>query len=327
MAMGKNKWFIRLTFTAAAVVLTAGVLFWMYTDSKKNEKTGTEAGVNEHQYRRITVDGVDYAYNTDLITMLVLGIDTEGTDMTGQADSISLVIFDRGEKRMKLIGISRDSMVDVRVFDAVGNDRGWNTQHLALAYAFAGGREKGCLMTQEAVSRMFHGIPIIYYASANLSALPVFHDLVGEITVRIPDDDLEYLDDDLYKGNSLTLTSENVEQFVRSRNIDLEYSNAGRMKRQQIYIEAYMEKMKTLLDEDFSGMVSRMDAVFSNTVTNVGLNEVSSFAEMALKYQFDPEQDYYTVQGTDQAGEYHDEFHVDEDALQQLVLQIFYKKK
>lgn len=325
--MGKSKLIIRALIIVAALALTGGVLYWMYADNQKDAKTGTEAGSDERQYRKITVDGIDYTYNTDLITILALGIDTEGADMIGQADSISLIIFDRENERMKVLGISRDSMVPVRVFDAVGNDRGWNTQHLALAYAFAGGKEKGCLMTQEAVSKMFHDIPIIYYAAANLSAIPVFHNLVGEITVQIPDDDLEYLDDDLYKGRSLTLTSENVEQFVRSRNTDQDYSNTGRMKRQQIYMEAYLEKLKTLLNGDFSGTVSNMEDVLSNTVTNIGLNEISSFAEMALKYQFDPELDYYTVPGTDQAGEYHDEFHVDEEALQQLVLQIFYKKK
>ncbi|MDO4306344.1 MAG: LCP family protein [Eubacteriales bacterium] len=310
-----------------AMLVTGILLFWMYEDNRKDAKSGTEAADAEHQYRRIHVDGADYQYNTDLITVLLMGIDTSGEDMTGQSDFISLAVFDRGNKCIKLIEISRDSMVDVRVFDAVGNDRGWNRQHLTLAYAFAGGKEKGCLMTQEAVSRMFHGIPIVYYTAGNLSALPAFHNLVGELNVQIPDDSLEYLDESFKEGTSLTLTSENVELFVRSRDIEREYSNTGRMRRQEIYMKAYLEKLKTLLAEDFSGTVSRMEAVFSNTMTNIGLSEVSSFAEMAMEYQFDPEQDCYTVQGTDHSGEYHDEFHVDEEALQQLVLQIFYKKK
>lgn len=309
------------------LVITAGILLWLYMDNQKDAKTGTEAGETEREYRRVHVDGVDYQYNTDLIAVLLMGIDTSGQDMTGQADFLSLAVFDRENKSIKLIEISRDSMVPVRVFDAVGNDRGWNTQHLALAYAFPGGKEKGCLMTQEAVSKMFRGIPIVYYASANISALPVFHDLVGELTVQIPDDSLEYLDEKLKKGTSLTLTSDNAELFVRSRDTDREYSNTGRMRRQETYMEAYLEKLRTLLEEDFSGTVSRMEDVFSNTMTNIGLSEVSSFAEMAMKYRFDPEQDCYTVPGTDHSGTYHDEFHVDEEALQQLVLQIFYKKK
>lgn len=321
----------RLAVTAVALMFTGAGLLLMYRSSLKmdSQVSGqiSSEEISEHLYRKVTVDGVKYTYNTNLLVMLLLGIDAEGDSMIGQADSISLVVFDRGEKRIRMIGISRDSMVPVRVFDAAGNDLGWNTQHLALAYPFAGTKEKGCLLTQEAVSKMFHDIPIVYYAAANISAIPVFHDLVGEITVQVPDDDLKYLDDDLYKGNSLTLTSDNVEKFVRSRNIDQEYSNTGRMRRQKIYMEAYLEKLKILLNKDFSGLVSRMEGVFSNTVTNIGLDEISSFAEMALDYTFDPEQDYYIVQGTDQAGEYHDEFLVDEEALQQLVLQIFYKKE
>ncbi|MDO4308681.1 MAG: LCP family protein [Eubacteriales bacterium] len=334
MAMGRSrhrrrrrKQAVQAAVVIAALAITGVLLFWMYTDNRKDAKSGTETADAERRYRKINVDGVDYQYNTDLITVLLLGVDTSGQDMTGQADFISLAVFDRENESIRLIEISRDSMVDVRVFDAVGKDRGWNTQHLALAYAFAGGKEKGCLMTQEAVSRMFHGIPIVYYAAGNVSALPTFHNLVGDLTVQIPDDSLEYLDEGFKKGESLTLTSENVELFVRSRDTDQEYSNTGRMRRQETYMEAYLEKLKVLLSEDFSGTVSRMESVFSNTMTNIGLSEVSSFAEMAMEYRFDPEQDCYTVQGTDHSGEYHDEFHVDEEALQQLVLQIFYKKK
>ena len=327
MRAKKSKRLAKLAVTAAALEATGAVLFWMYTGNSSGMKTGTEAGSAERQYRKITVDGVDYTYNTDLITMLLLGIDAEDSNLVGQSDFISLLVFDRGEKRLQMIEVSRDSMVPIRIFDAVGNDLGWETQHLALAYPFGKTKEKGCLLAQEAVSKMFHGIPVIYYGAANLSALPAFQNLVGEITIQIPDDTLEYLDDDLNKGDSLTLTSENVEQFVRARDTEQEFSNTGRMKRQKLYMEAYLEKLKILLGEDFSGTVSRMKSVFSNTVTNIGLDEISSFAEMALKYEFDPETDFYTVQGTDQAGKYHDEFLVDEEALQQLVLQIFYRKK
>ena len=310
-----------------ALIATGGALFWMYSDSREGEKTGTEKGEAERQYREVTVDGQDYVYNTDLVTVLALGIDAEKGSMSGQADSISLVVFDRGEERIRVIGISRDSMVPVRVFDALGNSLGWDTQHLALSYAYGHTGTKGCLLAQEAVSKMFHGIPIIYYGAANLSALPEFHDLVGEITIRLPEEMKGELDDDLYNGDTLSLTSENVERFLRERDTGKEFSNTGRMERQKLYIGAYLEKLKGLLEEDFSGMLSRMEAVLPDTVTNIRLNEVSSFAEMALEYGFDPETDYYTVRGTDRSGAYHDEFLVDEDALQQLVLEIFYRKK
>lgn len=323
----RRRRLFRLVVTVVAVLATAGILFWMSEDNRKDLKTGTEAGEAERQYRKVTVDGEEYRYNTDLITVLLLGIDAKDSSMEGQSDAISLMVFDREEKRIRMIGISRDSMVPIRVFDAMGNDLGWDTQHLALAYAFGQTKDLGCLLAQEAVSKMFHGIPIVYYGAANLSALPVFQDLLGEITVRIPDDSLEFADDDLKEGDTLTLTSENVEQFVRARDIETDFSNAGRMRRQKLYVEACLEKLKKLLKEDFSGTVSCMEGVFSNTVTNISLDEVSSFAEMSLEYEFDPEQDYYIVEGTDQTGAYHDEFLVDEDALQQLVLQIFYRKK
>ena len=61
----------------------------MYEWSREGIRTGTESGEPERAYRRITVDGVDYQYNTDLITILLLGIDARDGGMSGQSDAIT----------------------------------------------------------------------------------------------------------------------------------------------------------------------------------------------------------------------------------------------
>ena len=321
---------LKILSIIAAVICVVFILIYMKNDSEsKINFLSTEPvmGTGMTEYRKVEVNGKEYKYNTDIISMLCLGIDAQDAGMTGQSDALMLILFDRGEKRMKVIGISRDSMVPIRVFDALGSEIGWDTQQLALAYAYGRTKEKGCFLSLEAVSRMLQGIPVIYYSAANISTIPLFHDVVGEITVQVPEIDENYSDMNIIGGELLTLTSANVEEFIRTRDTEQMYSNKGRMQRQKVYIEAYLDRMKTLLEKDFENTLKKLENVYGNVITNVGVNEIPTFAEMILTYEFDPEKDYFIVEGEDREGKYHDELYVDEEALEQLIMQIFYKER
>ena len=72
----------------------------------------------------IRYNGKVYEYNDKLMTFLVMGIDKQGevsesksaTD-GGQADAIFLVVANPDEKKLSLIGINRDTMVDINAVD------------------------------------------------------------------------------------------------------------------------------------------------------------------------------------------------------------------
>lgn len=310
----------------AAVVLVAAVLILLYHNHQSNLRTEEVGTTNEHAHRRIEVDGKQYVYNSDLISLLVLGVDTTELDDRGQTDAIYLVVLDRGEEKIKIISISRDAMVPIRLFDANGKDLGWETQHLALAYSFGSTAERGCLLVEETVSRMFFNVPMVYYAAADISLLPRIQNLVGKLEVVVPNASLEYLDQGYDAGSTVVITDENVEQFVRSRDTEQDFSNDGRMERQKAYIEAYLAQLKERLASDFSGVVSDLSGILPRTSTNIDLTEITNFANMLLDYEFSDE-DYYILEGESQSGMFHDEFIVDEAALQELALKIFYKEE
>ena len=48
---------------------------------------------------------------------------------------------------------------------------------------------------------------------------------------------------------------------------------------------------------------------------------------MLLSYSYDSNSDFYTLQGENKTGELHDEFEVDQEALQQLVVELFYEEE
>lgn len=322
--MRKSKWLpIGLVLLAAVLVIAALLVLGRRNQGETSSETSTEG----QSYRTKEVDGVRYRYNSDLLTLLFLGIDSSDGQMHGQSDAIDLVIFDRKEETIKILSISRDSMVPIQVFNAENENLGWERQHLALASSYGSTGERGCLLATEAVSRMLGEIPVVYYGAADISSIASFQELVGELRIPLPDDFIGLPEDIPVENGAAVIVPENAERFVRVRNIEEKFSNDARMERQQLYIDAYMEKLRQMLDEDFNTIVGRMKNLFPLVLCNISIEEVTTFAEMLLEYQFDSSEDFYTVEGSDQEGSFHDEFIVDEKALEKTVLKLFYNKE
>ena len=318
----RSRFWLKIAVVQLAVLTVAIVLWKIWPDEEKSQVESS----NERAYRHIEVDGKQYDYNTNMLTLLCMGIDTTD-DSEGQSDVIDLMVLDRENEKMKILSFSRDSMVPIRIFDASGKSLGWEEQHLALASSYGSTQERGCLLTCEAVSKLIWDIPIVYYAGANLSAFEQFQDLVGSFTVQVPDDSLASLGEEYQKGNTVTITSENAELFVRSRDTDVDFSNTSRMQRQRVYIDGYVQSLRKQLQEDFNGTVTRATGLLSQVVTNISIDEVSDFAKMIMDYEFSAEEDYIVVEGSEKKGLFHDEYHIDETELQKLILETFYTQK
>ena len=172
---------------------------------------------------------------------------------------------------------------------------------------------------------MLWDIPIVYYVGANLSAFDQFQSLAGDFDIVVPDDSLASLGAEYQKGSTLTITEENAELFVRSRDTDVDFSNTSRMLRQQAYIEGYINTLREQLQEDFNGTVARASSLLPQLVTNISVDEVTDFAEMLMNYEFSADEDYIVVEGTQEKGLFHDEYYIDESKLQELILEVFYK--
>lgn len=322
----KKKWFLPLAAICVTAAAVGAILIWMAKSQTNTIGKGKAVSATEVDYHTLEIEGEEYRYNTSLVNFLFVGVDSESEEIQGQADTILLVSCDRSTETMEVLSFSRDSMIPIQVFDAAGKNLGWEKQHLGLAFSYGETPEQGCMLTADAVSRCMNSIPVIYYTASNISSITEFQDLVGTLTVTVPGDDLEYLGEEYKKGATLTLDASNVETFLRSRNTQESYSNSSRMERQRIYVNAYLTKLKELLHENFSQMVGQIENLSEQLVTNISLDEISAFAEMLMTYSF-TEENYHVVEGTDQSGTFHDEYIIDEAALQQLLLELFYVKE
>lgn len=275
-------------------------------------------------YHQLVVDGKTYEYNTSIVSILLLGIDVENDNERGQADAIEVLLLDREHKQIHLLSIPRDTMTDIRLFDVEGNDLGWQKQHLNLAYAYGSTPESGCMYTSQAVSRLLKNVPMTRYAALNISMLEKVHDIVGTLEVEIPNNSLVAYHSSWIKGQTIRLTSDNVETFLRARDVDQEFSNQDRMERQKAYLIAYFDALKKALEKDFDNTVTKVYDIINKITSNISFSDMEDFANMVLEYEFDADTGYSTIEGENIEGNYHDEYNVDQEALTNLVKKLFY---
>ncbi len=314
---------ISIAIVVILLGLTSGILVMM----KKNQETKVSATTEEqHDYHQVEVNGKSYEYNSSLVGILLLGVDSSDTKNLGQADFISLLLMDREKETMKLLSISRDTMTQIQLKDASGNDLGWDTQHLALSYAYGSSEENGSMLTMSAVSKLLNDIPVINFVTADVSTIASFQNIVGNLNVVVPDDSLSYLNMGWDEGKEITLTADTAEKFLRSRNTNVAYSSEMRRMRQKAYMDAYIKKLKSMLTADFQTTVKKMASVYDQVTTNLSLNELDAYAEMVMTYDFDTN-GFYNLTGKEKQGDFHDEYWIDESAKNDLILRLFYKER
>ena len=294
-----------------------------YLLSQKNASSPQNGGQNSDSRNQtdlsqnsdiVEYKGETYKYNDHLSNYLFLGIDTRETVDTyqsqadaGQADAIFLVSMDRATEKIKVLFIPRDSMTRIEVFNPYGQSLGETTDHLNIQYAFGDGKEKSCELMKTAVSNMLDGLPIQGYCSMNMDGISVITDFVGGIQLTIPDDSLADVNPEYKKGAVVDITGETAEQFVRYRDIDKTQSALVRQERQKTFLQALVQKAQEKAGEDAGFVTGLYDSVKSYTVTNMG-------------------NDTETVPGEGTHGENFDEYHIDEDALSDLIISMFYEK-
>ncbi|MBQ6887284.1 MAG: LCP family protein [Lachnospiraceae bacterium] len=289
---------------------------------------------------QILYNGKVYELNEELITILVMGIDKEtvttvggqswteeeaGEYAGGQADALFLMIINPRDKNVYVIAINRNSMVDVDVWDENGNYKGVFTKQVALQHGYGDGKEESCKRQVKTVSRMFHNIPIHSYAAVSMDAIPELNDALGGITVEVLDDIIypEY-DMNLHQGDIVTLYGEKAYWYVRLRNENVFNSNELRLQRQKQYLTTFAAEAKNQATSDIRVAINLYNTVSKYMVTDIDLSSFTYLATEALGYNFDIN-NLYSLQGEVIQGNNFEEFYVDDNALQELIVKLFYE--
>lgn len=326
--MEKRKRIKDLTFLAAALLLVAVMLYsavrvWEY--SRARDAVPQQQAT---QSKTITRDGVDYFPRQDMTVVMVLGIDQFGQvkesgsyQNPGASDMDMLLIFDEKNEICNVLHLNRDTMMEIPRLGLGGKEAGTWYGQLAMAHTFGSGMEDSCENVKKAISDFLYGIRIDHYIAMNMDAIAILNDAVGGVTVNVTDD-FSAVDPTITKG-ILTLQGQQAVNFVRTRKDVGDQLNLSRIQRHREYVDGFVEAFRLKQAEE-SFILDTYEEVSPYIVTDCSANVISG---MISRYG------HYTVgqvispEGNNVLGEEYYEFYADEEALDKLILELFYAPK
>ena len=270
-------------------------------------------------------DGVPYMFNRELTNILFIGTDQRGEmeeDLewgeAGQADAIMLMTLDSRYRRVHLMQISRDTMVEIDLVSEDGDIVGGLYGQIALQYAAGRGGASSNFVMRRNVSRLLLDMPIHGVISLNIDGVHELNDVIGGVRVTFPRD-YTHIDPAFREGETLTLEGRQAERFVQFRDIHVDGDNMDRMERQVLYFTSLFQSLRRFVDEYPQSYQELFELLDPFMTTDIRVVDIPPF----MTYQFDAENVMF-LPGTQSRGERYAEFHIDESALKELLINTFY---
>ena len=326
--MRKKMSLLKLVLLLSILILALVVI---YSGLQVLESTVLRPTVAEPpaESKTIVRDGVAYFPRQDITLVMVSGIDRTGVvedsgsyNNPGAADMVSLLVFDPKSEKIHVIAFNRDTMMDIPVLGLKGQPAGTINGQLALAHTYGSGLTDSSANLRKAVSAFLYGAQINYYVTMNMDAISIMNDAVGGVTVNVTDDFSE-IDPSITKGE-ITLTGEQAVNFVRSRRGIGEGLNLNRVERHKEYMSGFMKALDQTADSSTSTLLTAYDEALPYMVTDCTNKTLMSLMERYGDYQLG---DIITLKGENVMGEQYMEYHVDEEALDDMILSYLYAPK
>lgn len=265
-------------------------------------------------------------------TYLFIGTDKSGNEDAereeyhgSMADALMLVVVDEEEKAYGILQLNRDTITEVPMLLQDGSANASAQMQLCTAHWYGKDKAASCDNTVETVSKMLGGLPIDGYYALKMDAMPLLNHEVGGVTVTL-EDDMTKLDPAMKKGATLTLTDRQAELLMQSRYAMDDDRNTQRMRRQQIFLKAFMKKIKKQNAGDINATVKLYDRLRPYATTDIKMNDLTALLKDMQGYT---DKGIITIDGTSKIGEkLHDgkkhwEFYMDEDSLETSMKQLY----
>ena len=317
-----NKFLLIAILILVLVFVLSGLQFLESTFSPSQEPEPNPPG------KTIIRDGVAYFPKLDVTTVLLTGIDVSGpmTDSgsynnPGEADMVTLLIFDETNKKLDVLTLNRDTMLEMPVLGLGGKPAGTLYGQLALAHTYGSGLHDSSENLRQTVSDFLYGVDIDHYLTLSMDAVALLNDAVGGVTVTV-EDDFSQIDPTIPMGQ-VTLTGQQALSFVRTRYGVGDQLNLSRMRRQQAYMQGFVAALKTSLDNSPTFALDTYGQLEPYSVTDCTVKALASMAERYGDYTLNR---IVSIQGENKKGEFM-EYHVNADDLDRVVLDLLYAPK
>lgn len=285
----------------------------------------------------VLYNGVPYKYNEDILTFLVMGTDSleplpkpdeiEDYTLGGQADTLFLVVVNPHIREIQVIAINRNSMTEIDVYDKENNYVRTDLLQVCLQHGYGSGLEDSCERQVQTVSRMFFDLPIHGYLAMNMAAVPILNDCVGGVTLEVMED-IPWGTDVIAqgKGNTVTLEGMDAYYYLQYRDVEVFDSASMRLARQKQYLNAFAHQAIMETKKNITFPLDVINAISDYMVTDINTSKVTYLATTYIGYSFNIN-GIYSLQGeTMIGGGGFEEFYVDDDALYDLIINLFYEE-
>ena len=327
----KNRPIGRIAAVAAILAATAAVLLLLHGWETRRQANDAADDPYAGQEESLTYyNGAWYA-RKELETVLVMGVDKYADDAAAedgytnqeQADFLLLLVLDRNAGVCTALPLNRDTMTEITALGLAGERTGTFTGQLALAHTYGSGGLDSARNEGRAVSALLYGTEIDHVMAFTMDAVPVLTDAVGGVPVLV-EDDFSAMTDQLPMGQEVTLRGELALTFVRGRgSMGGEKTNLNRMARQNAYLQGLYRRLQdTVQDEGFlTQLLLELAPYLDTDCTAAQLNDLYQTVVQDKLAVLD------APAGEAVVGDEFMEFHVDEDALQQTVIELFYERR
>ncbi len=278
--------------------------------------------------KTIVKDGVSYYPRHDITVIMLLGIDQKGTvvdsgsyNNKGQADMVALAVFDEADKTYSILLLNRDTMVDIPILGLGGKSAGTIHAQLALSHNQGSGLWDSCENVAKTLNMFLGNFTIDHYFSLRMDGISVLNDAVGGVKVNVTDD-FSQIDPTIKKGE-MVLKGEQALSYVRIRKDIGDQLNVSRMERHKEYMNNFFEAFKSKLEDDGDFVKDAYDSVKDYIVSDCDLKSLSSLIGRYSDYTL---KEIVTPDGENKKGTTYMEFNVDEEKLQDLIIDMIYKK-
>ena len=302
----------------------------------QNANTEDEAQSEQEEEQleegQIIYKGQKYQYNSDIMSFVIMGIDTMDTvDKLiaskvngGQSDMNFIALMNPHTKKIQLIAINRNLMTTIYKYTADGTFAGTEYAQITLQHAYGSGGADSCEMMVSAIDNVMYMIPIHGYFAMNMGAIAKLNDAIGGVELTALED-IKKDNTNIKKGEKVTLIGKDAFWYTKYRDWTVAGSADARLSRQKQYLYAFVNKLKKMVKNDISLPLDLYNIVSAYSVTDISLDKVTYLASIAMNYSFDME-DIYSVPGETVTSETeYEEFYVDEEALYEMIVEIFYE--
>lgn len=226
-----------------------------------------------------------YRYTKEILTFLIMGIEEENG--IEYSDVMYLVVCNPNENEMNVIPIDGNTIAKVAIHQGDSYIEIEEMQ-IALQYQYGDGKEFSCERSVDAVSDLFHQIPIHGYVALHSGSTEVLNDVVG--------------------SNSIERLSERIQTGLAEKSD----------------VSTVIAEILTLVRKDMSLVGSLYTSLSPYMTTDITLNEVIYLLSTIISLEFSQDNIYElekeVVDGTIE------EVYLNKEAFYGLIMEVFYEE-